>query len=214
VLLFHQCAIKLKLKLDCSHWTGQAWSQGQQLKDWSQYSRASRLKKHIIQDRGHKCENCQLEKWQNHIIPLELHHKNSDRTNNDPSNLELLCPNCHFLTKGFRNRLPKARTKEQELIKYNEYTQDSCQCGKVKRKTSRRCIFCSNKNRKNLSKINFLTKEQLHWFSWNYPKTQLFKLWGITGNAIKKQCIKHGIKGPGNGYWQKYKEGYITDYQI
>jgi hypothetical protein len=34
---------------------------------------------------------------------LEVHHKDKDRSNNDPSNLEVLCANCHTLEhKGLR----------------------------------------------------------------------------------------------------------------
>ena len=29
-----------RLDIDTSHWTGQGWNKGQQLKDWSQYTKA------------------------------------------------------------------------------------------------------------------------------------------------------------------------------
>lgn len=35
-------------------------------------------------------------------VPLEVHHKDGDHTNNDEDNLELLCPNCHALTPTYR----------------------------------------------------------------------------------------------------------------
>lgn len=35
--------------------------------------------------------------------PLEVHHKDGDAMNNKEENLELLCPNCHSLTKNHRN---------------------------------------------------------------------------------------------------------------
>ena len=46
---------------------------------------------------GWKCELCQNETWQQKPIPLECHHIDKDRTNNDESNLQLLCRNCHFV---------------------------------------------------------------------------------------------------------------------
>ena len=91
-----------KLNVDTSHWTGQAWSKGKQLKDWSKYSKIARLKPHLIKLRGHKCEKCKLEKWLKEQIPLEIHHKDGDRTNNAVDNLELLCNNCHALTDFWR----------------------------------------------------------------------------------------------------------------
>jgi ribosomal protein S27AE len=39
-----------------------------------------------------KCNRCEYDK---HVGILRVHHRNRNRTNNDPSNLEILCPNCH-----------------------------------------------------------------------------------------------------------------------
>jgi hypothetical protein len=93
-----------KLNVDCSHWVGQSWNKDQQLKDWSQYTRAISLKPHLIKLRGHKCENCMLENWIDKKIPLEVEHCDGDRTNNQLENLKLLCCNCHALTPTWRRR--------------------------------------------------------------------------------------------------------------
>jgi hypothetical protein len=93
-----------RLKINTDHWTGQGWSKGQQKKDWSQYSKVGHLKKHLIKKKGHKCENCGLTEWQKQSIVLEVHHEDGDRTNNDFSNLKLLCCNCHALTHNWRNK--------------------------------------------------------------------------------------------------------------
>jgi hypothetical protein len=47
------------LNLTCDHWTGQGWNSGEQLKDWSEYTKNVRLKPHVIKERGHKCEKCE-----------------------------------------------------------------------------------------------------------------------------------------------------------
>jgi hypothetical protein len=93
-----------RLKINTDHWTGQGWSKGQQKKDWSQYSKVGHFKKHLINKKGHKCENCGLTEWQKQSIVLEVHHEDGDRTNNDFSNLKLLCCNCHALTHNWRNK--------------------------------------------------------------------------------------------------------------
>lgn len=92
------------LNVDTSHWTGQGWNKSQRLKDWKDYKRTSDLKKHVINDRGHKCERCYLSDWMGEDIILELHHIDGNRANNEELNLQLLCPNCHSLTKTWRNR--------------------------------------------------------------------------------------------------------------
>lgn len=52
----------------------------------------------------HKCENCELEEWMGQPIPLELHHIDGDKTHNELSNYQLLCPNCHALTDSYRGK--------------------------------------------------------------------------------------------------------------
>ena len=93
-----------QLKIDTSNWGGTGWSKGQQLKDWSDYSRGTNLKPHIIKLRGHRCENCELSEWVGSPIPLELDHIDGDRTHNTLDNLKLLCCNCHALTPTWRRR--------------------------------------------------------------------------------------------------------------
>ena len=52
----------------------------------------------------HKCECCGLTTWLGKPIPLELHHKDGDRTNNSLDNFQLLCPNCHAFTDSYRGK--------------------------------------------------------------------------------------------------------------
>lgn len=45
-----------------------------------------------------RCEKCRNTEWMGKKIPLDLHHKDGNRFNNDLQNLEILCKNCHGLT--------------------------------------------------------------------------------------------------------------------
>ena len=50
-----------------------------------------------------KCEICGLSEWMNKPIPLELHHKDFNHFNNELSNLQILCSNCHMQTHNYNN---------------------------------------------------------------------------------------------------------------
>ena len=52
-----------KLKVNTSHWKGQSWSKGQQLKDWSKYSHPKCFRKHLLKERNFKCESCSRKIW-------------------------------------------------------------------------------------------------------------------------------------------------------
>lgn len=91
-----------RLEVDTSHWVGNGWNKGKQLKNWSDYTRPAHIKIHLIKERGHKCESCNLSEWLESEIKLELHHIDGDRTHNEPANLQLLCPNCHSVTDSWR----------------------------------------------------------------------------------------------------------------
>lgn len=58
------------------------------------------VKKFQVKQFDH-CEKCGNSTWLNQPIPLQVHHKDGDNTNNEPENLEILCPNCHALTDTY-----------------------------------------------------------------------------------------------------------------
>jgi len=73
----------------------------------------------LIQERGHKCEDCGLEEWNTQPIPLELEHCDGNNKNNIKENLKLLCCNCHALTPTWRGRninSGKVKVSDDELL--------------------------------------------------------------------------------------------------
>ena len=66
----------------------------------------TKIRKKILEEgiKPHKCECCGLETWLDQPIPLEVHHIDGDRDNNELSNFALLCPNCHAFTDSYRGK--------------------------------------------------------------------------------------------------------------
>ena len=60
------------------------------------------LKKHLSEDKGYKCFSCGISEWNSKPITLELNHVDGNAGNNMPSNLEIVCPNCHSQTPTHR----------------------------------------------------------------------------------------------------------------
>jgi len=86
--------------------------------DFIDLSYQSKRKRVIIEQLG-KCNRCGIDKWLEEIITFELEHKDGNNKNNDRSNLEILCPNCHSLTSTWRGR--KNKVSDEQLY-CNELT--------------------------------------------------------------------------------------------
>jgi 5-methylcytosine-specific restriction endonuclease McrA len=64
------------------------------------YINSHKLKNRLIEDGifERKCYNCGLTEWMGEPIPIELHHIDGNKFNNNKENLQILCPNCHSMT--------------------------------------------------------------------------------------------------------------------
>lgn len=101
--------------IDINHFTGQAWNKGKI--DINKFTSDSRPAIHfsdVLKIKEHRCENCGLDTWLGKKIPLEVHHIDGNRRNNDLNNLQLLCPNCHYLTDTYRGRNINNKEKVSE----------------------------------------------------------------------------------------------------
>jgi len=70
------------------------------------------LKKRLLDENliEYKCNKCGNKGfWFDNILVLELHHINGNDNDNRLENLEMLCPNCHSQTHGFRVKNKKVK---------------------------------------------------------------------------------------------------------
>ena len=93
----------IRLKLSTDHFTGQSWNK-YSVTDITAVKCYKSLKRGLMQQRGAVCESCKLSRWLNRGIPLELEHVDGNSLNHAPTNLKLLCPNCHACTHTHRRR--------------------------------------------------------------------------------------------------------------
>lgn len=85
---------------------------------------SSGLRKRLIKEgyKTHKCEgrNCGITEWKGESIKLELHHVDGNNQNNNLSNLQILCPNCHSQTENFcganKKKSQRQRVSDEEMI--------------------------------------------------------------------------------------------------
>lgn len=81
------------------------------------------LKKYLFETRGERCEECgQDGVWNDKPLVLQIDHIDGNSDNNYPTNLRLLCPNCHTQTENFGSKGKGSRYKK--ITKRNQYLRE------------------------------------------------------------------------------------------
>ena len=213
-----------RLKLDTSHFKGQAHNLGRSFPSKKQpieqylvedcFSiNSHKLKTRLIEEgfKHHVCEICGTTQWQGRPTPIQLDHINGQRHDNRLENLRIICPNCHAQTPTYAGKNIK-RVKElcphcSTPKKINKRaTCGSKQC--LSKQTGQyRNHFEVDKSKAKVvsqpSKIIWPLKEQLEKMVWERSTTTIAKELGVSDNAVAKQCKKLGISKPPRGYWAK-----------
>lgn len=80
-------------------------------------------------EKEYKCECCGISEWNGKPIRLQLHHIDGDHFNNELTNLQLLCPNCHSQTDSYAGKKNKKGIKTTHHIQ-SKYKHTCKKCGK------------------------------------------------------------------------------------
>ena len=156
------------------------------------------LKKKLFESglKEKKCENkiCQRTKWNGKEIPLQLHHKDGDKYNNELSNLEILCANCHAQTDNYcRSKSSKKKIKEQKTKK--EIQKNLCSCGKEISIGSKKCKSCVKLSQKrkinNRPSLKILLNELK-----NNSYLEIGRKYKVSDNCIRKWIKNYGENPP------------------
>lgn len=145
-----------------------------------------------------KCEECGLKKWRGRPAPLALDHIDGDRSNNDLSNLRILCYNCHGQTDTFsgkknidpnkQNEIKRNRSKVAKIK--NKSTIRDCFCGNSKSRDAKECLSCSQSKIKVQVANKYPELNELVRMIQSSTYVAVASQLGVSDNALKKHLKK------------------------
>ena len=100
------CSIKCQQEYERNQWI-KKWLSGEingysSTDHWGNIP--DQIRNYLFEINNNKCSKCgwgEINQFTG-LIPLEVDYKDGNYKNNRPENLDLLCPNCHALTKNYR----------------------------------------------------------------------------------------------------------------
>lgn len=91
-----------------------------------------RLRQRVILEQNNKCNRCKLDTWLGEPMTFELEHKDGNNENNERRNLEMLCPNCHSLTKTWRGRNKNKKEKKKDATTEEQMVRAYLETGNIR----------------------------------------------------------------------------------
>ena len=95
------------------------WKNGETNGTIGEYGISKTIRKFLLEKRGYRCELCGWGEKNEFTgkIPLEIHHKDGNFSNNKEDNLQVLCPNCHSLTETYKSHNKNGRKSRKKYYK-------------------------------------------------------------------------------------------------
>lgn len=112
----------IKFGLSTTHFTGMGHNKGKSTcnkRHWSKIlilrpsgshkENIKALRRAMIESRiTYCCNTCRINKWNQKMITLQVHHLDGNSLNNQRENVIFLCPNCHSQTENYSGKANKA----------------------------------------------------------------------------------------------------------
>lgn len=141
-------------------------------------------------------ENRWIEKYE------VVHHKDENRVNNSPDNLEVMSLSKHAAI----HMAIKIKNNGWEFSCLRKYTCEYCkkdfELNSRDKKGEK--VFCSMECfRLNSRKVERPSKEQLAQMLEELPKTKIAEIYGVSDKSIEKWAKSMGLKTKPRGYWAK-----------
>ena len=92
----------------CDNKCQNEYQRTQKVKAWLEEGKDWKLqipqwaKHYLTEERGYACEVCGISEHNGKHIVLEVDHIDGHHANNHPTNLRLICPNCHSQTDTYK----------------------------------------------------------------------------------------------------------------
>lgn len=165
------------------------------------------VRNYLLKKAGYKCPECGWDKI-NPVTghsPLEIDHIDGNSENNLPSNLKVLCPNCHSLTPTYKALNRTGRGARAYRKKYNQFdlidvnilgrkekdlTKVTCACGGTKTTKSTKCRSCRDIDIK--TEANYPPNEKMIAEIKRMGLEKYSPTLGKSSNAVKKYLKKQG----------------------
>lgn len=128
-----------------------------------------------------KCEICGCNSWIGKPIACQLHHIDGDNTNNELSNLQILCPNCHSQTDNYCGNSNSRKIKHFCI-----------DCGRpLKTNNSIYCPSCSGKHKRVVDWDS--EKDNLEKLVKTKTNLEIGSIYGVSEATIRKYRKKYQI---------------------
>ncbi len=138
----------------------------------------------------------------------EVHHLDSNRTNNSPDNLLILSGPMHAKLHAWMDKnviIPKPEYQERKEL-------GCIRCLCCEKPIDPKLLYCSTEcNGFSRRKVERPDKETLQQLLWEKPTIQIAQDFGVSDKAVEKWSKVYEIEKPPRGYWNKVAANALKD---